>query len=117
MGHRVTGIDPSPEMLEVARTKGLPATFVPGSFDPLPLPDDSVDLVTCALALTHVSDLGPPIAEMARIVRHCGRVVLSDVRPTATVTGGQALLRRVGARRRRGSGAHRRRDRFRREPR
>ena len=34
LGHRVTGIDPSEAMLERARDKGLPATFVTGPFDP-----------------------------------------------------------------------------------
>ena len=94
LGHRVTGIDPSAGMLKIAASKGLPATFVTGSFDALPLPSDSVDLATCALALTHFSDLRQAIAEIARIVRPGGHVVLTDVHPIATATGGQALFRR-----------------------
>jgi ubiquinone/menaquinone biosynthesis C-methylase UbiE len=95
LGHHVTGIDLSEAMLDRARAKGLPATFVTGSFDPLPLADDSVDLVTCALALTHVTDLRPPVREFARILRPRGRVVLTDIHPFATATGAQAFFRRA----------------------
>jgi ubiquinone/menaquinone biosynthesis C-methylase UbiE len=99
LGHRVTGVDPSEEMLTVARAKGLDATFIAADFARLPLPDDSVDLVTCTLALTHVADLRGPIAEMARIVRPTGKIVLSDIHPVAVATGGQAVFRRAdGAR-------------------
>jgi SAM-dependent methyltransferase len=82
-------------MLAVARGKGLDATFLAGDFATLPLPDDSVDLVTCTLALTHVSDLRGPIAEMARIVRPTGKIVLSDIHPIAVATGGQAVFRKA----------------------
>jgi len=95
LGHRVVGIDPSEEMLDRARAKGLPATFRPGSFDPLPVDDASIDLVTCMLALTHVTDLGPPIREFARVLRPGGAVVTTDVHPFATALGGQALFRRA----------------------
>ncbi len=95
LGHRVTAIDPSEAMLERARDKGLPATFVTGSFDPLPLEDGSVDLVTCALALTHVTDLGPPLREFARVLRPGGRALLSDIHPIAVATGGQAFFRQA----------------------
>jgi ubiquinone/menaquinone biosynthesis C-methylase UbiE len=94
-GHRVTGVDPSEEMLTVARAKGLDATFIVGDFAKLPLPDDSVDLVTCTLALTHVADLRAPMAEMARIVRPGGKIALSDIHPIAVATGGQAVFRRA----------------------
>ncbi len=92
LGHRVVGIDPSEAMLGRARAKGLPATFEVGAFDGLPVASDSVDLATCALALTHVPDLGPAIAEIARVVRPGGRVVLSDVHPIAVATGAQAAV-------------------------
>jgi ubiquinone/menaquinone biosynthesis C-methylase UbiE len=80
-------------MLGRARAKGLPATFEVGAFDGLPVANDSVDLATCALALTHVTNLSPAIAEIARVVRPGGRVVLSDVHPIAVATGAQALFR------------------------
>jgi SAM-dependent methyltransferase len=94
LGYRVTGVDPSVPMLAKARSRGLPAVFVEGSFDAIPLPDASVDLATCGLALTHATDLHVPVLEIARVVRPGGHVVLSDVHPFAVETGFQAVFRR-----------------------
>ena len=77
-GHRVVGVDSSPEMLEVARAKVPAADLHLGELDDLPVPDASVDVVVCALALAHVPDLAPVLAELARVVRPGGHVVISD---------------------------------------
>ena len=95
LGHRVIGVDPSEEMLDRARAKNVPATFLRGSFDALPAAAASVDLVTCMLALTHVTDLGPAFREFARVLRPGGTVVTTDVHPIATALGGAALFRRA----------------------
>jgi ubiquinone/menaquinone biosynthesis C-methylase UbiE len=95
LGHRVVGVDPSDDMLDRARAKGISATFRPGSFDSLPVEDASVDLVTCALALTHVTELAPAFAAFARVLRPGGMVVTTDVHPIATALGAQALFRRA----------------------
>ena len=44
--------------------------------------------MTCGLALTHATELGPAVAEIARVVRPGGHVVHSDVHPFAVETGG-----------------------------
>jgi len=46
-GHVVTGVDSSPEMLEIAR-EDVTATFVEASVEDLPFPDQTVDLVVFA---------------------------------------------------------------------
>lgn len=78
-GHRVVGVDSSSAMLDVARTKVPEGVFHVGTLDDLPVPDASVDLVLCALALSHVPDLVPVMAEFARVVRPGGHVVIDDV--------------------------------------
>lgn len=95
LGHRVVGIDASEEMLDQARTKEVAATFSSGSLDWLPVEDACADLVTCALALTHVTDLGPPFREFARALRPGGCVVTTDIHPFATALGAAALFRRA----------------------
>lgn len=77
-GHRVVGVDNSSEMLELARLKAPGADFRVGELDELPLPDGSVDLVVCALALSHVPDLAAVMAQFARVVRPGGHVVIAD---------------------------------------
>ena len=91
LGHEVVGIDCTPEMLEVAKAKAPTARFETGDLTALLLPSDAVDLAVCTLALTHFTHLGQPIAEIARVVRPGGRVVLSDVHPFMVMLGSQAV--------------------------
>jgi SAM-dependent methyltransferase len=77
-GHDVAGVDSSPEMLDVARRRFPQADFRLGELHALPVPDRSVDLVVCALALSHVQDLRPVMAEFARVIRPGGNLVISD---------------------------------------
>ncbi len=80
LGHAVVGVDICPQMLDVARAKVGGADFREGELHRLPVADESVDLVVCALALTHVPDLGPVLAEFARVLRPGGHLVISDSR-------------------------------------
>jgi ubiquinone/menaquinone biosynthesis C-methylase UbiE len=92
-GHEVVGVDASPDMLAKARAKLPQARFEVGDLAALPLPDASVDAALCALALVHLPDLRPALAELARVVRPGGRVVVSDVHPFLAALGWQAQFR------------------------
>ena len=82
LGHTVIGVDGSPEMLAVARAKVPGGKFLDGDLRRLPVPDQHVDVVVCALALTHVPDLSPVLAEFTRVLRPGGHLVISDSRNT-----------------------------------
>ena len=92
-GNEVVGVDASPAMLAKARAKIPQAQFQQGDLTALPLPDASVDAALCALALVHLPDLRPAMAELARVVRPGGRVVISDVHPFLVALGWQAQFR------------------------
>jgi len=92
LGHEVTGVDGSPEMLEIARAQVPTARFLPGDLGALPVEDGEMDAAVCALALGHGDDLVRPVSELARTVRPGGQIVLSDLHPGLSVTGGQALF-------------------------
>lgn len=92
-GHHVIAIDASDAMLKKARQRVPTAEIRPGTLLELPVADAGADLAICTLALTHTNDLERPIAELARIVRPGGRVILSDAHPVAVMTGGQAFFR------------------------
>jgi SAM-dependent methyltransferase len=91
-GHRVIGIDTSPEMLDRARARMPDADLRIGDLEALPLDDASVDLAVCGLALTHAPDLGRRIAELSRVVRPGGRIVLSDLHPAMVLLGASGLF-------------------------
>ncbi len=93
LGHRVVGVDTTGAMLAVAREKVPAADFRHGRLEQLPVEDETIDLITCALALTHVERLEPVMREFARVLRPGGQVILTDIHPVATMTGGIAGFR------------------------
>lgn len=93
LGHRVIGVDSSPDMLARARTRTPQAEFQQGDLHELPLPDDHVDTIVCALALTHLPDLKPVIAEFARVLRPGGHLVISDVHQELVALGSVPRVR------------------------
>jgi SAM-dependent methyltransferase len=91
-GHDVIGVDQSPEMLELAVTKVPDAEFRVGDVTELPIPDDSIDLVLCGLALSHLRDIGPAIAEFRRVLRPGGRLIVTDPHPMVVLLHGQPIF-------------------------
>jgi ubiquinone/menaquinone biosynthesis C-methylase UbiE len=78
-GHQVIGVDSSPDMLAHARRRVPDGEFRVAELDLLPLPDNSADVIVCALALVHVPRLQPVLAELARVLRPGGDLVISDL--------------------------------------
>jgi SAM-dependent methyltransferase len=87
LGWNVIGVDTTTAMLDLARKKVPGAEFRQGRLEALPVDDDSVGLVVCALALTHVEDLVPAFAEFARVLRPGAHLVTTDLHPFVTETG------------------------------
>ena len=93
-GFDTTGIDCSPEMLELARAKVPGARLELADLTAIPFATGSFDLVLCALALDHTDDLRTPIAELARVVRPGGCVIVSTLHPIGgSQLGGGAFYR------------------------
>nr|WP_238589364.1 class I SAM-dependent methyltransferase [Pseudonocardia sp. HH130629-09] len=92
-GHRVVGVDTSPEMLDRAQINAPAADFHVGDLHELPADDGTFDVVVCALALAHLTDLAPVYAEFARVVRPGGHLVVSDVHAEAVLRGSQPAVR------------------------
>jgi ubiquinone/menaquinone biosynthesis C-methylase UbiE len=90
LGHRVVGVDTTEAMLAIAREKVPAADFRSGRLEQLPVEDETIDLITCALALTHVERLEPVMREFVRVLRPGGQAILTDIHPVATMTGGIA---------------------------
>ncbi len=75
-GLQPVGVDLSYGMLAAARTS---APLLQGDALRLPLPDGSVDGVTCGFALRNLSALPPFFSELARVTRAGGRIALLEV--------------------------------------
>jgi SAM-dependent methyltransferase len=69
LGHRVIGVDSAPAMLDLAATNVPGASLARADLHQLPIPDHAVDVIVCALALTHVPDLVAALTELVRVLR------------------------------------------------
>ncbi len=75
----VVGMDFAEAMLEIARTKAPAIGFEQGNALELAYDDDSFDAATVGFGARNFSDLPRGLAEMARVVRPGGRVVVLEI--------------------------------------
>jgi|SRR6516165_4343452 ubiquinone/menaquinone biosynthesis C-methylase UbiE len=79
---RLTGIDLSDEMLEIARTRarelGREAALQQGDAQSLPFADATFDTVVCTFGLCAIPNIDDALDEMARVLRLGGRLILVD---------------------------------------
>ncbi len=109
------GVDPSPELLAIARRRaaGRAVTLLEGSAEMLPLDDASVDAVVTTWTLCSVSDAARALAEARRVLRPGGSLLFVEHgrspsprvarwqdrldRPWGCLAGGCHLNRRIDA--------------------
>lgn len=75
LGHRVTAIEPLPEMLELVPVTAPGAFAILGNAEVIPLPDAVADVVTAAQSF-HWFDHAVALPEIARVLRPGGRLAL-----------------------------------------
>ena len=80
----VSGFDLSPAMVELAREElGEDADLrVADLGAPLPYPDDAYDRVVASLSLHYVKDWAAALAELRRVLKPGGRLIVSIIHPT-----------------------------------
>jgi ubiquinone/menaquinone biosynthesis C-methylase UbiE len=92
-GATVQALDFSPGMLEQARQKPGTAGVcfkVHDLSEPLPFPAGMFDRVICGLVVDHIADLNGLFAEMLRVCRPSGCVVVTVMHPAMMLRGVQA---------------------------
>ncbi len=78
------GVDASPAMLARAEDH---ATFAAADLRALPFPAATFDVVWCRLVIGHVCQLETAYAELARVCRHGGMIIVTDFHPDAVAAG------------------------------
>jgi malonyl-CoA O-methyltransferase len=84
------GIDLSPEML---RAGGSECSAVAADARALPFAAASFDVVWCRLMIGHLPYVAPLFAELARVCVEGGRVLVSDLTPSAFAAGHRRTFR------------------------
>ncbi|OXM60559.1 class I SAM-dependent methyltransferase [Amycolatopsis vastitatis] len=78
----LTGLDLSEGMLAIARDRarrlGRPVSLRHGSAQQLPFAEDSFDTVLCTFGLCAIGDPAAAVAEMVRVLRPGGQLILVD---------------------------------------
>lgn len=74
----VIGIDPSPDFIEIARSRPTDAEFRLGDALTLDFEDESFDVVVFHTVLCHLPQPDPAIAEAVRVLRPGGQVAVFD---------------------------------------
>lgn len=87
---RAVGVDLSPGMLEHARSRGLEVHEA--SATELPFEDATFDVACSFKVLAHVEDIQTAMAEMARVVRPGGQVIVEFYNSVSL----RALVKRLG---------------------
>jgi demethylmenaquinone methyltransferase / 2-methoxy-6-polyprenyl-1,4-benzoquinol methylase len=97
-GAEVTALDLSAGMIAVGRERHPEITFVEGDAEHLPFADDTFDAVTISFGLRNVNEPIAALAEMVRVLKPGGRVVICEFStpPVALLRFGYtAYLKRV----------------------
>jgi len=74
---KIVAADFSPEMLEIARAKGVRNTTIADALQ-LPFENGSFDAVTVAFGLRNMGDWDRALAEMSRVLRDRGHLLVLD---------------------------------------
>ncbi len=89
----VVGLEREPDWVAVATARAAPGQrFVQGDATDLPFPSGSFDLVTCQTLLIHVPDPARVIAEMHRVLRPGGQLLVAEPNNLANAASWAVLL-------------------------
>ncbi len=96
-GSQVFGVDFCPEMLlEATRKPGLVGRLSLADACRIPIADSAADLTLCSFASGYIASPYQAIAEMARVSRKGGHVVVTDLHPCALSAGWTRSFRSDG---------------------
>jgi SAM-dependent methyltransferase len=84
---RIDGVDLTPEMIELARRKGMYDDLHVGDVADTPLESSAYDLCITVLADEHLEELGPVYREAVRLTRTGGQFVVVGYHPHFMLLG------------------------------
>ncbi|WMS43714.1 class I SAM-dependent methyltransferase [Acuticoccus sp. MNP-M23] len=83
-GIAATGLDPTPALIDEARTRDTLGQYVIGTAEALPFEIGRFDLVVSYLTLIDIDDIDRAIAEMIRVLAPGGTLLVANLAPMVT---------------------------------
>ncbi len=78
-GVDVTGVDPTPALIEAARARDADGKYLDARAEHLPFDDEAFDLVVSYLSLIDIPDIHAAIGEMARVLSPDGSLLIANL--------------------------------------
>ncbi len=95
LGIRTLGIDPTVALIDRARLLDPRGDYRIGRAESLDAPEGAFDLAVCYLSLIDIPDLASAIAEIARVLRPGGTLLIANLQSFATAEGGDYFEERA----------------------
>ena len=93
------GVDPTPALIAVARTRDPLGTFVEATGERLPFRDGTFDLVVSYLSLIDIPDVAAAVPEMARVLKPGGTLLIANLTSFNTAGADVGWIKDVSGRR------------------
>lgn len=91
LGAKVTGVDISPELIDIARQKGEDVEYYVSSADKLSfLKDGSIDKVIIILALQNIENVNDSLREVNRVLKQKGKLLVVLNHPAFRIPKGSS---------------------------
>jgi SAM-dependent methyltransferase len=95
----VVGVDPTPALIAVARTRDPHGVYVKGTAERLPFRDGTFDLVVSYLSLIDIPDVEAAVPEMARVLRPGGTLLIANLTSFNTACADEGWVKDTAGRR------------------
>lgn len=86
LGIQFIGIDPSDEMLDIAKSKSPGMEWINGKVEDIPLENDAVDGCLATLTLHHWNDMKKGFGELNRVLKQQAKIVIFTSTPAQMET-------------------------------
>jgi len=90
---KITGIDLSPAMIEIARSQNTASSFRCENLSDAELAENDVDVIICALVLGHIEQLEPVLTRLLRALKKEGTLIITDFHPFLTLLQSKRTFR------------------------
>lgn len=94
-GFDPVGLDPTPELLEAARARDPEGLYIEGRAEALGFDAESFDLVVTCLSLIDIEHADQAIAEMARVLKPGGPLLVANLTSFSTARSGAGWRRNL----------------------